>query len=157
MMGLFRNIIYRNLPLGSVLFPVSLLTNETKIYTHFTQYSGTSISRTSRETKKYSSYRKFELWKYIFFSCLSVEFTSGLCPLARKTWRRSSGFLFTEHLKLNRNNFFSSELQKIRFAEIRVMEESSTYREKNLIGKNFLLRVIENSSCRNSSYGRNIT
>jgi hypothetical protein len=37
------------------------------------------------------------------------------------------------------------------------MEESSIYRGKNLIGKNFLLRVIENSSCRNSSYGRNIT
>jgi hypothetical protein len=25
------------------------------------KYSGTSISRTSRETKKYSTYRKFEL------------------------------------------------------------------------------------------------
>jgi hypothetical protein len=36
------------------------------------------------------------------------------------------------------------------------MEESSIYRGKNLIGKIFLLRVIENSSCRNSSYGRNI-
>jgi hypothetical protein len=37
------------------------------------------------------------------------------------------------------------------------MEESSIYRGKNLIGKNVLLRVTENSSCRNSSYGRNIT
>jgi hypothetical protein len=36
------------------------------------------------------------------------------------------------------------------------MEESSIYRGKNLIGKNFPLRVTENSSCRNSSYGRNI-
>jgi hypothetical protein len=34
------------------------------------------------------------------------------------------------------------------------MEESSTYRGKHLIGNIFLLRVIENSSCRNSSYGR---
>jgi hypothetical protein len=32
------------------------------------------------------------------------------------------------------------------------MEESSIYRGENLTGKNFLLRVIENSS-----YGRNIT
>jgi hypothetical protein len=37
------------------------------------------------------------------------------------------------------------------------MEESSIYKGKNLIRKNFLLRDIENSSCRNSSYGRNIT
>jgi hypothetical protein len=37
------------------------------------------------------------------------------------------------------------------------MEESSIYRGKNLIGKNFLLRVVENPSCRNSSYVRNIT
>jgi hypothetical protein len=37
------------------------------------------------------------------------------------------------------------------------MEESSTDRGKHLIGKIFLLLVIENSSCRNASYGRNIT
>jgi hypothetical protein len=37
------------------------------------------------------------------------------------------------------------------------MEESSIYRGKNLIGKIFLLRVIENSSCRYSRNGRNIT
>jgi hypothetical protein len=36
------------------------------------------------------------------------------------------------------------------------MEERSIYRGKNLIWKNVLLRVIENSSCRNSSCGRNI-
>jgi hypothetical protein len=35
------------------------------------------------------------------------------------------------------------------------MEESSTKRGKNLIGKIFLLRALENSSCINSSYGRN--
>jgi hypothetical protein len=34
------------------------------------------------------------------------------------------------------------------------MKESSSYRGKHLIGKIFLLRVIENSSCKNSSYGR---
>jgi hypothetical protein len=28
----------------------------------------------------------FKVQKYIFLAYLSVEFTSGLCPLARKTW-----------------------------------------------------------------------
>jgi hypothetical protein len=28
----------------------------------------------------------FELQKYIFLACLSVEFTSSFCPSARKTW-----------------------------------------------------------------------
>jgi hypothetical protein len=37
------------------------------------------------------------------------------------------------------------------------MEESSIYGGKNLIRKIFLLRVMENPSCRNSSYGRNKT
>jgi hypothetical protein len=58
----------------------------------------------------------------------------------------SSGFLFTEHLI-----FWCDEISPIE------KPETSTYRGKNLIGKMFLLRVIENSSCRNSSYGRNKT
>jgi hypothetical protein len=74
------------------------------------EYSGTSYKSNFKGNKKYSIYRKFDLKKYIFLACLSVEFTSGLCPLVRKAWWRFSGFLFTEHSKLNRNNFFPFEL-----------------------------------------------
>jgi hypothetical protein len=73
---------------------VLLLANVNMLHTNYYYYyyyyyycSGTSISRTSRETKKYSSYRKFELLKYIFLLYLPVEFTSGLCPLERKTFK----------------------------------------------------------------------
>jgi hypothetical protein len=81
----------------------------------------------------------------------------------------SSGFFFTEHLVLWCDEissiekpqtlpygvknligkFISFEIQRIRVAEIRVMEETS---RKKLIRKIFLLRVIGNPS-----YGRNRT
>jgi hypothetical protein len=57
---------------------------------------------------------------------------------------RFSGFLFTEHLVL-----WCDEISSIE------KPESSTYNSgKNLIGKIFFLQVIENSSCRNSGYGK---
>jgi hypothetical protein len=58
----------------------------------------------------------------------------------------SSGFLFTEHLVFWCNKILSIEKQ-----------ETLAYGGKNLTGKMFFLRVIENSSSRNSGCGRNIT
>jgi hypothetical protein len=52
---------------------------------------------------------------------------------------RSSGILFAEHLVLWCDEISSTE-----------KPETTTFRGKNLIGKIFLLQVIENSS-----YGRN--
>jgi hypothetical protein len=67
-------------------------------------YSGTSISRTSRETKKkYSSYRNT-----FFLLIFQLNLHQAYVLWQEKHGEGSSGFLFTEHLTLNRENFSPS-------------------------------------------------
>jgi hypothetical protein len=83
------------------------------------KYSGTSISRTSRETKKYLSYRST-----FFLLIFQLNLHQAYVLQQEKHGEGSSDFLFTEHITLNRENF--PPLSKRKF-EL----QSLTYRGKN--------------------------
>jgi hypothetical protein len=96
----------------------------------YENYSGTSISRTSRETKNIRVIENSSHRNTFFLLIFQLNLHQACVLYQEKHGEGSSGFLFTEHLTLNRENFPPSSKRKFELQKFALWKKVRPIEEK---------------------------